>query len=154
LGLEITNFILLLSALIFALLDVINKKIVTKLNLSAMILYSSITIAILCFIPTIIFWKTPSTLDLLILLLLGLNSNLVLFSLLKAYLLCDISALAPYRYLELILSAIIGYIIFQEIPTLNVFYGGVIIVTSTIFIAYLEREKLYKINHLLPNNDN
>lgn len=154
LELEITDFILLLSALIFALLDVINKKIVTKFNISAMILYSSITIAILCFIPTIILWKTPSTLDLLILVLLGLNSNLVLFFLLKAYLLCDISALAPYRYLELILSTIIGYIIFQEIPTLNVFYGGAIIVASTIFIAYLEKKNLYTINHLSPNSDN
>lgn len=147
LNIEVTDFILLLSALIFAFLDVINKKTVTKLNLSEMILYSSITIATLCFIPTIIFWKTPSTLDLLILFVLGLNSNLVFFFLLKAYLLCDISALAPYRYLELLFSTLIGYIVFQEIPTLKIFYGGAVIITSTVFIAYLEKKELYKINN-------
>ena len=146
---ELQECIFLVSAIVFALLDVINKKVVTQIALVPMILYSSLTIVTLSFVPMILFWQTPSFNELLLLLILGINSNLVLFFLLKAYLLCDISALAPYRYLELFLSAIIAYILFQETPTSNIFYGGAIIILSTILIVYLEKKKLYeKVNHI------
>jgi S-adenosylmethionine uptake transporter len=137
--------ILLVAAIIFALLDIINKKIVSRNTLIPMIFFSSVTVVILSFIPTIILWQNPSLKELFLLFVLGINSNLVLFFLLKAYMLCDISALIPYRYLELFLSAVIAYIIFQEVPTLNIFYGGAIIILSSMLIIYLEKKKLSKI---------
>ncbi len=130
---DIKILILLISALLFAILDIINKKIVTSEPIIIMLLYSSIVVAIISFIPMVLYWELPSIFDLFLLLILGINSNLVLFFILKAFILADISALAPYRYLELFVSGIASYLIFYEIPQNNILYGGLIIISSIIF---------------------
>lgn len=135
---DIKILILLISALLFAILDIINKKIVTSEPMIIMLLYSSIVVASISFIPMVLYWETPSIFDLFFLLILGINSNLVLFFILKAFILADISALAPYRYLELFVSGIASYLIFYEIPQNNILYGGLIIISSIIFMIRSE----------------
>lgn len=135
------TLILFLSALFFAILDVINKKIVSKKSISIMLLYSSIVVTVLSLLPMIFYWQLPSNSDLLLLMILGINSNLILFFILKAFLYSDVSALAPYRYLELLISGIASYFIFQELPQNNILYGGIIIVSSIVFIIRSEYKK-------------
>ncbi len=55
-------------------------------------------------------WHMPSLSELILLLILGISSNLILFFMLKAFALTDAIALAPYRYIELIISAIVTYV--------------------------------------------
>lgn len=141
------GIILLISALGFACLDIMNKKAVNTINLISIILYSSIWISILSFVPVLFIWKTPSLLDLLLLFLLGVNSNLIFFLLLKAYFLHDISALSTYRYLELSISALLGYLMFQEIPSFRVFIGGITILLTTIISTHFEKKQIKFGNH-------
>ena len=96
--------ILLISALLFAILDIINKRIVSRESIIIMLLYSSIVVSVLSFIPMIFCWRLPSNFELLLLVILGINSNLVLLFILKAFLLFEVSALDPYIYLELFRS--------------------------------------------------
>ena len=135
---DVKTLILLTSALLFAVLDIINKRIVTSESIIIMLLYSSIVVVSISFIPMLFYWKLPSIFDLFLLLILGINSNLVLFFILKAFLLADISALAPYRYLELFVSGIASYLIFYEIPQNNILYGGMIIISAVIFMIRSE----------------
>ena len=139
--------ILVISALLFAALDIINKKIIIKNSILEMLIYSSIIITVLSFIPMLMYWRTPTFFELFLLFILGMNSNIVLFFLLKAFLLADISALAPYRYLELLLSTIISYTIFRELPKENILYGGTIITLSIIFIIYSEKNVIPRLNN-------
>ena len=130
--------ILLISALLFSILDIINKKIVSKKSIWTMLLYSSSIVSVLSFVPMTFYWELPNNFELLLLFILGINSNLVLFFILKAFLLSDVSALAPYRYLELFISGIGSYLIFQELPQNNILYGGIIIISSIVFIIRSE----------------
>jgi S-adenosylmethionine uptake transporter len=52
--------------------------------------------------------------------------------------------MSPYRYLELLSSAIIAYIIFGEVPSTSTIYGALIIVPSTFFIIYSEKKEFNK----------
>lgn len=79
--------------------------------------------------------------------ILSVNSNLILFCILKAFLLVDISTLATYRYLELLISYIASYLIFDQLPQSTILYGGIIIVSSIIFIIKSEYKVDYKNNH-------
>ena len=135
--------ILLISALLYAILDIINKTIVSSEHIIVMLLYSSIVVSILSFIPMIFYWKLPNIFELLLLIILGINSNLVLLFILKAFLLSEVSALAPYRYLELFISGIGSYFIFQELPKNNILYGGIIITSSIIFMMRSEYKKYF-----------
>ncbi len=115
---EISSMILLISACLFAFLDVINKRFVQKESMLSMLFYSALVTSALGFIPAYMVWQNPSFDDLLILFYLGAGGNAILYCLLKAFSLVPASSIAPYRYLELIFSSIVGFVIFTEIPTI------------------------------------
>lgn len=130
--------LLVVGSAMFAGLDIINKKYVIKESMFSMLFYSNIVTLILSFIPTYSNWTEPALQDLALLFLLGAGANLILYCLLKAFALDDASALAPYRYTELLISSSLGYLIFAEIPTINTLLGALIIIPATLFVIYNE----------------
>lgn len=138
--------IFIVSALIFAILDILNKKLVIKESVISMLFYSALTTTIFSTPPLLFYWHMPSLLELVLLLILGISSNLILFFMLKAFALTDATALAPYRYIELIISAIVTYVIFNELPDKSALYGTLILIPSALFIAYSEGKAIKKNN--------
>lgn len=130
--------LLVLATAMFATLDVINKKFVVKESMLAMLFYTALVTMLLGAIPTIFVWQTPSITQLTSLFLLGCGGNLILYCLLKAFAATEASAIAPFRYIELILSAGLGFAIFREIPTLALCLGSLIIIPCTLFLMYSE----------------
>ena len=110
----------------------------------SMLFYSAIVTAMLALPFASQYWLTPTSRELFLLFILGASANLILFFLLKAFALTDATALAPYRYLELILSALIAYMVFKEVPTGATIYGAVVIIPATLFIIYSEKKELNK----------
>ncbi|GAB4163309.1 MAG: S-adenosylmethionine uptake transporter [Rickettsiaceae bacterium] len=132
------------AAVAFAVLDIINKKFVIKETMISMLFYSAIITAVLAFPFALQNWIQPTAMELALLFVLGASANLILFFLLKAFALADATALAPYRYFELIVSAIIAYIVFEELPTKATILGSLVVIPSTLFIIYSEKKQLSK----------
>ena len=132
---DIKALVIILAALLFASLDVINKKFVYKETTTSMLFYSALFTAILAFFPMMYHWVDLSLHDYALFFLLGIGGNLILYCILKAFQKADASALAPYRYLELLLSASLGFVLFAEIPTMMLAIGAAIIIPSTLFVA-------------------
>lgn len=143
-GFNPASLIFILSSLGFAMLDIINKKILIKESMISMLFYSSLITTILATIPAIYFWQTPTMYELVLLFVLGCSANLMLYFILKAFSMVDATAIAPYRYLELVISAISAYIVFYEIPKTNTLYGALIIIPCTLFIIYSEKKAMSK----------
>lgn len=137
--------VFVIAAVGFAILDIINKKFVIKETMISMLFYSAIITAIFSIPFTIHHWVTPSLYDLFLLFLLGANANLILFFLLKAFSYADATAVAPYRYLELILSAMIAYLVLEELPKESTIYGALVVIPSTLFIIYSEKKEIDKV---------
>lgn len=138
--------IFIVSALIFAILDILNKKLVIKESVISMLFYSALMTTVFSTPPLLFYWHMPSLLELVLLLVLGINSNLILLFMLKAFTLTDATALAPYRYIELIISTIVTYVIFNELPDKSALYGTLILIPSTLFIVYSEGKAIKKNN--------
>jgi S-adenosylmethionine uptake transporter len=149
----------LLGAVVcFAMLDVVNKKIIVEESMLGMLFYSSLATTVLSAVPFLVFnWQTPSqpllaalfgwqdpTAYLPVLFLLGIGANLVLYFILKAFSYADATAIAPYRFLELIIAAIAAYYVFAEQPEKSTLYGACIIIPATLFIIYSEKRQLAK----------
>ncbi len=133
---------LVASTIMFATLDIINKKLLTEdETLLSMLFYSALGTAILGLVPAILTWQTPTFQELFFLLLLGGGASLILFCLLKAFAATEVSALAPFKYFELILSGIFGLVVFHEFPTASTLLGAAIIVPSTLYIAIYETKQ-------------
>ncbi|MDF2965478.1 MAG: putative S-adenosylmethionine uptake transporter [Rickettsiaceae bacterium] len=136
--------VLILAALMFATLDIINKKYVIKETMLSMLFYSAVTTTMLALIPAIYCWISPTVEELLLFLLLGASANLILYFILKAFSIVDATAVAPYRYLELILSASFGYLLFNEVPKAATWLGAMIVIPATLFVTYSEKKRLAK----------
>uniref|UniRef100_A0A7S0R3B2 EamA domain-containing protein n=1 Tax=Pyramimonas obovata TaxID=1411642 RepID=A0A7S0R3B2_9CHLO len=133
--------IILVSAFMFASLDVLNKVFVGKESFWAMIFYTALFTTIICAIPAMGVWVAPTQMQLILLAILGGGANLLLYCLLKSFSLVDASALAPFRYVELIWSAAVGLLVFGEVPAMSTLYGALIIIPSTLYVVWAENRK-------------
>ncbi|MBL3285249.1 DMT family transporter [Rickettsiales endosymbiont of Paramecium tredecaurelia] len=133
--------IFVVASIAFASLDIINKIFVIKESMLSMLLYSDIVTTILSLPIALYFWKEPSTQQVVLLFVLGFSANAILFFLLKAFSMTDATALAPYRYFELIVSSAFSFCIWHELPSLSTFYGSLIIIPSTLFVILSEKKR-------------
>lgn len=130
--------ILVTSSMMFAALDVINKKFVIREGILTMLFYTAIATLLFSTIPAAISWKPVGQADFGLFVLLGIGADLLLYCILKAFEKVDISTIAPFRYVEFLLSVIIGLVLFDESPTLSTIIGVCVIIPSTLYITLAE----------------
>ena len=103
---------------------------------------ASYTMVVACVVSTIalpFFWITPANLtDLLVFLGIGLAGALAHFGLIKAFEYAEASLVAPFDYGQLIGAALLGYVIFAELPDPWTWIGAAIIAASGIYVARRE----------------
>ena len=129
---------LVAAALMFAGLDVINKRFIVKESMLAMLFYTALITMFLGVVPAFMVWVMPTFSQLCLLFLLGCGANLILFCLLKAFQRVEASAVAPFRYVEFILSSLCGFLLFHEAPTTATYWGLLIIIPSALYVIYAE----------------
>ncbi|WP_419241393.1 DMT family transporter [Cardinium endosymbiont of Nabis limbatus] len=128
------------ATIVFASLDIINKKYVTSEPILSMLFFSNL-IASCCMLPVACyFWTPPTLFELGFLSILGIGSNLILYFLLKALQQSDVASLAPMKYTEWVLSILFGYLFFQEWPTVSTCLGAGVIISCTCFIVYYQNK--------------
>lgn len=132
------------AAILFGLLDILNKKYVTQESTLSMLFYSSVVALAFITYPAMQVWRSPSMSELMWLLALGIGGNLILYFLLRAFSLTSASSLAPFRYLELLISMLVGYVFFHELPTTYSYLGAAMIIPCTLFIGYYQARKATK----------
>ena len=81
-------------------------------------------------------WPTPEQAALLI--GAGIAGGIGQLLLTSCYRYADMSVIAPFEYVSLILTLILGYIVFSEIPTAAMLIGSLIIVASGIAVILRE----------------
>lgn len=131
------KYVFVFSAIGFAVLDIVNKKFISE-NIVGMLFYSALVTTILAAPLAIYHWQTPTLYETALLCILGVGANLILYFILKAYTLLQASTLAPYRYLELLISIGLGNLIFHDAISLQMAIGSCVVIVSTMFILYYD----------------
>ena len=72
---------------------------------------------------------------------LGLNSALIGYALSQAYRLADAATVAPFEYIGLPLAVFWGWMIFADLPVLEVWIGIAMILASGVFVYLREAQK-------------
>ena len=138
-GFNLTVLALLLSACMFASLDILNKKLMIKSEgILQMLFFSALGTTVLSAPFALVDFQMPTPTELFFLFLLGAGANLILICLLKAFSGTELSALQPFRYIELFISGLFGWVFFQEIPTAATLWGAAFIVPATFYIVCYE----------------
>lgn len=137
---RIVAFVPMTAAILFALSNVMVKKM-TGEHASTMLFYFGVGTTLFALIPLPFFWQMPTLSELGLLILLGIGGNMIQVCLFRAFSATEASALAPFRYVEFIISALFGYLLFSQIPTVWIFSGAALITVSTFYITIMETRK-------------
>ena len=130
------SLMLVISAFLFASLDIINKKFVSVESMMSMLFYSNLFAMLFSAAPGIYYWTIPNGQTIFLLFILGGGANIILYCLLKAFSYIEVSIASPYRYLELLFSLISGYIFFKEKFDMTNWIGASIIIFATLIMSY------------------
>ena len=89
-----------------------------------------------------VFWKTPHGTQWFYLAFIGLTLTAVQFCIIKAFRVAEATVVNPVDYVRLIFSAVLGYFLFQEVPTVWTMVGAATIVAATLYILLREARLL------------
>lgn len=134
-------FFPIIAAILFALLDILAKIMVSKEHTLTMLFYFGLgTTGILIFFMPFV-WVMPTLTEVFFLMLLGIGANMIQVCIFRAFSATDASGLMPFRYTELLFSAGVGFLLFGEIPMPWIIGGGSLIIASNFYITYREMNK-------------
>ena len=87
-------------------------------------------------------WTPPNFMDFLFLCGMGIAGGIGQFAMIKAYKLAPASFVAPIEYTQFIWAAIFGFIFWDEIPALNIYLGGAIVIVCTLLLSRTNYKKV------------
>ena len=130
--------IALFSSFIFAIVMITTKKLSSTEAPTTLMFYqgflSSLFILPLC----LFYWVTPSLKEFILLFMLAVFGSLSINCTIRALKLADTTIVSPIEYIRIIFASFAGFIIFMEIPSIWTLLGGIIIILSTVYIAFRE----------------
>lgn len=131
----------LLAAFFSAMLIVQTKKMTSTESAAAITFWLSIINVVLSLSFLVFNWITPNMIDLSLLLFAGFcraGASLLLTQSLKH---APASVISPLDYTSLVWAILFGYLIWGDIPTLELYIGSVLIIVSGLYLAHKENQE-------------
>lgn len=119
---------------------VLVRKLVETERSATIVLYFSVTSSVFGLATLPFGWVMPTTEQFALLIGAGIFGGIGQILLTESYRHADMSVVAPFEYASLILSVAIGYLVFRDVPTIEMLIGGAIVVGSGLFIIYREHK--------------
>lgn len=129
----------LVSAFFFSIAMVLLRERAQKDGAPIVGLMTSLFPGLILAIPTIIFATPPALETWPFFLLMGALAATFMYLMARAYARAEAQQLAPIHYTELIWASLIGFLIFQEVPRVQIYFGAVIIIAACLWAAWDER---------------
>jgi drug/metabolite transporter (DMT)-like permease len=130
--------LMLLSALFAAAVTLIVKRLTATESPSTIVLYQSLFMTALSVPLALAYWRTPTLVELPLLLIVGLLGTVSWLCMARAFALADTSIVVPFEFARLPLVAVVAYVLFAEVPTIWTWLGGAVIFGSTAYITHRE----------------
>ena len=143
-GYEIISFgiILVLSTRLFPAVARLLSKVLSKTEKTpTVVIYGTLTMAILTSIPATVGWVTPNLYQFGLILIISICGTCSQLSMVHAYKLGDMGAVEPFHFVRLIWAALFGFILFGEIPSLWVWIGATMIIIAVSYLAHGKAKK-------------
>lgn len=127
------------GAVFAALAQVFVRKLVQTEGTPAIVFWFSATATVLALTTMPFGWVIPTPREAALLVAAGLLGGLGQIFLTTSYREADASLVAPFDYASMIFALLIGYTVFDEVPTLSMLAGASLVVTAGILIIWRER---------------
>lgn len=128
------------SALFSALAQVFVSKLVQTERTATIVFWFSFNAAALSLVTLPFGWVVPTPLEAGLLVMAGLVGGVGQILLTSSYREADASVVAPFEYASILFALGIGYVVFDEVPTLTMLAGASLVVMAGILIIWRERK--------------
>lgn len=126
------------GALFGALVVICIKRLATTEPTRTIMFYYAISNAAFSLIPTIWLWVTPTWLELMLLIVVGVLGIAGQGLITHGWTLGDATALVPLDYSRIVYAAALGYLVFGELPGPWSIVGMLLIVAASLYLVLLE----------------
>lgn len=137
-GLSMPALMMLGAALGWAIVASLTRILGEKENTTTLLFYTLLGFAILLAIPQFWLWRSIGLDAYLLIVGVAFFGVIAQFAVTKAYAIASPSLIAPFEYTALIWSAIIGYLVWSDIPDVYAIIGAFLIIASGIYIIHRE----------------
>jgi len=127
------------GAMCAALAQVFVRKLVATEGTAAIVFWFSITASILSLTTLPFGWVMPPAWVLAVLVVAGLLGGVGQILLTSSYRFADASLVAPFEYTSMLLALGVGYLFFDEIPSLTMLAGASVVIAAGVMIILRER---------------
>ena len=127
--------ILLCSSLLFAVLDMMAKRLVHRQSFFTMLWHFSFVTTCISAPFAWFAWTNIGWADTLLLFILGAGANVIQITLFSALARAPANHVSPFRYLEVVFSCLAGWLLFHEALSVHMAIGATIIIGATHYIA-------------------
>ncbi|WP_424832249.1 DMT family transporter [Ruegeria sp.] len=107
---------------------------------AAIAFYFSVTATLLSALTAFWGWTMPTLNQALILITMGLVGGVAQILVTSAYRFGQASMLAPYDYTSMLFAIVIGYVWFDELPTIAILIGAALVIAGNIVVIWREHQ--------------
>ena len=130
----------LAAALFLSLMVLYVRKLTRTESDTAIVFYYTLVCTLVTGAIVPFFWVTPDPTDLLLLISVGVLGGIGQILLTAAYRRTEASILAPFDYTAMAWAVLFGFLVWNELPAINIWIGVAIVIASGVYIIYREAE--------------
>jgi len=136
---ELSAYLLVLcSAFVYAALLLTGKRLTEQDSIVSLVFSFNLMIGLSTSLVLPMVWVPVSGDTVAVLFLLSFLALSGHFALTTAFSRAEVSAIAPFEYSSLVWAMVIGYVIWQDIPSMRVLLGAGIIIASGLYVIHRE----------------
>jgi drug/metabolite transporter (DMT)-like permease len=135
------HLVMLASAPMFAASFLLTKALTRQESAGVILLWQSITVTLFSLPLALPHWGPISAAQWLGFGVCGLLGSGGHYCLTRSFAATDISATQSAKFLDLVWSALFGFVIFADVPTETTLLGGVVIAVATLWVARREGQR-------------
>jgi drug/metabolite transporter (DMT)-like permease len=140
-GFSVPALLMLGAAFGWAIVASLTRILGEKENTSTMLFYTLVGFVIILLVPQYWLWVAVKLDDYLLITGVAFFGVIAQFAVTKAYTIASPSLIAPFEYTALIWSAVLGYLLWNDIPDAYAITGAVLILGSGVYIIHRETIK-------------
>lgn len=116
------------------------RNLVHSERTATIVLWFSMMASVLALLTLPFGWDAMSSTQVVLLIAAGFCGGIAQILMTAAYRHAEVSVVAPFEYTSMILAIVVGYVVFDDVPTIYMLVGGLIVVAAGIFIIFRERQ--------------
>ncbi len=139
------HLVMLASAPLFAASFLITKALTRYEKATVIVFWQALTVSLFSLPLALLHWQNPSLWQWVGFFIAGILGSVGHYCWTRAFHAADISSTQSLRFLDLVWTSALGWLIFSDIPSQSTWIGAVVILAATVWIARREGQRPVKV---------